>query len=305
MSLSILLLLGGALALYFGAEWIVRGGSQYALRLGLSPTIVGLTIVAFGTSLPELIVSLIAALEETNTIAIGNIVGSNVANVGLVLGLSAFIFPVTIVFSKIKYDLVFYMVVCAFFVWFCWNGFIGRGEGIILFIGIILYTSYCFLHPQGRVEVVNEGTLSTGKCIVLLISGVLLLGVGAYYFIDGAVQMARFLGVSEIVIGMSIVALGTSLPELATSVVAAFRKESGISIGNIIGSNLFNILSVIGLVSILHPLTVPTSILYREVPFMIAFGVVLFPLAIMRQPISRINSSLLIIGYGLFLWILF
>lgn len=305
MLLSILLLLGGALALYLGAEWIVRGGSQYALRLGLSPTIVGLTIVAFGTSLPELIVSLIAALEETNTIAIGNIVGSNVANVGLVLGLSAFIFPVTIIFSKIKYDLIFYLVVCAFFVWFCWNGYIGRGEGIILFIGIILYTSYCFLHPQGRVEAVSEGTLSSGKCVVLLLSGVLLLGVGAYYFIDGAVQLARFLGVSEIVIGMSIVALGTSLPELATSVVAAFRKESGISIGNIIGSNLFNILSVIGLVSVVHPITVPTSILTREVPFMIGFGVVLLPLAIMRQPISRISSSLLIIGYGLFLWILF
>ena len=294
--------------LFYGADWIVKGGSQLAKYFGLSTIVIGLTVVAFGTSLPELVVSLAAALEVSPTIAIGNVVGSNIANVGLVLGLSSLVFPITIKFTQVKIDLGIYMVVCLLFTYFCMDGEIIRMEGLILFACIIAYTWFAITHPaknrDPEIGQINPN-VPLSKLLLLILFGILLLSIGANIFITGAIDIARYFGVSEIVIGMTIVALGTSLPELATSVIAAFRKESAISIGNIIGSNLFNLLSVIGLVSVISPLESPVEILHFEIPYMVVYGLILIPIGHMPQPIHRGTALLLLLGYGVFIYQMF
>ncbi|MCK5331034.1 MAG: calcium/sodium antiporter [Candidatus Marinimicrobia bacterium] len=291
-----MLIIGGGL-LYYGAEWMVRGGSNLANRLGVKPLVVGLTVVAFGTSLPELMVSLMAVLSEKESIALGNVIGSNIANVGLVLGLSSMIFPITISYKVISRELRIYFVVAIVFILFCANGIIARWEGIILFAGIIAFTWMHLIHPPADLEQHNREPELIQKSLILLVFGVGFLTWGADIFVTGAVELATLLGIPEMIIGMTIVALGTSLPELATSVVAAFRKESGISLGNIIGSNIFNILSVIGLVSIIKPISVEPGILNLELPIMLAFGVILFPIARMKQPIPRLSAVILFTSY--------
>ena len=293
--------------LFYGADFIVKGGSQLASRFGLSPIVIGLTVVAFGTSLPELVVSIVAAIEGSSPIAIGNVVGSNIANVGLVLGLSSLIFPLKINLIQIKRDLIIYIFVCAIFSLFCMNGTITREEGLILFLSVIMYTWYSFYNPtiSDNKNVIDENPSKLWMLYLFIFSGIALLSFGANLFIKGAIDIARYFGISEIVIGMSIVALGTSLPELATSVIASFRKEHGISIGNIIGSNLFNLLSVIGIVSLLSPIESPKEILFFEIPYMIIYGLILFPIAWMKQPIHRFTSISLLLGYVLFIYQLF
>jgi len=306
MLMSIVFLVAGAIMLFYGAEWIVKGGANIAERLGIPSLVVGLTVVAFGTSLPELIVSITAAIEGSSAIAVGNVVGSNVANVGLVLGLSALIFPVTMNYDVLKRDLLIYLGVCGLFVLFAFDGRLSRFEGMILFISLIFYVLTCIRNLKGkeRQPKIETGD-STGKLVVYIIAGIILLAFGADLFVDGAIFMVRFLGVSEVAIGMSVVAFGTSLPELATSAVAAFRKESAISVGNIVGSNIFNILSVLGLASIIKPLDSPTAIMTHEVPFMIGYGIAMIFIAKIQQPIHRFVSAILLAGYFVFLYILF
>ena len=293
--------------LFYGADFIVKGGSQLASRSGLSPIVIGLTVVAFGTSLPELVVSIVAAIEGSSPIAIGNVVGSNIANVGLVLGLSSLIFPLKINLIQIKRDLIIYIFVCAIFSLFCMNGTITREEGLILFLSVIMYTWYSFYNPtiSDNKNIIDENPSKLWMLYLFIFSGIALLSFGANLFIKGAIDIARYFGISEIVIGMSIVALGTSLPELATSVIASFRKQHGISIGNIIGSNLFNLLSVIGIVSLLSPIESPKEILFFEIPYMVIYGLILFPIAWMKQPIHRLTSISLLVGYVFFIYQLF
>ncbi len=305
MLISIIYLLIGVAFLFFGAGWLVKSSVFFANRLKISSLVIGLTVVAFGTSLPELIISLKAVLTDASHIAIGNIVGSNIANVGLVLGFSSLIFPITIYFDRIKRDLYIYLIVCIVFVIFLSDGLISQFEGIILFTGLIVYTWSCIKFRQDQdVESISP-TGGVGKAIILFVVGIAGLYFGADLFIKGAIDLATILGVSEVVIGMSIVALGTSLPELSTSIVASFHKEHGISVGNIIGSNLFNILSVIGIVSIVKPIVSPSVIMVFEIPIMIIFGIVLIPLALVKQPISRTYSFVLIAAYFAFIYGLF
>jgi len=187
------------------------------------------------------------------------------------------------------------------------NGTITREEGLILFLSVIMYTWYSFYNPtiSDNKNVIDENPSKLWMLYLFIFSGIALLSFGANLFIKGAIDIARYFGISEIVIGMSIVALGTSLPELATSVIASFRKEHGISIGNIIGSNLFNLLSVIGIVSLLSPIESPKEILFFEIPYMIIYGLILFPIAWMKQPIHRFTSISLLLGYVLFIYQLF
>ena len=285
--------------LFYGAEFIVKGGSQLARYFGLSPIVIGLTVVAFGTSLPELVVSIVAAIGGSSPIAIGNVVGSNIANVGLVLGISSLIFPIKINLSQIKIDLIIYIFVCLMFSTFCMNGSISRQEGLILFLSVLIYTWYSFYYSSSKNndEDVNDKNPSNLRMLfILIISGITLLSFGANLFVKGAIDIARYFGISEIVIGMTIVALGTSLPELATSVIASFRKEHAISIGNIVGSNLFNLLSVIGIVSLVSPIESPKEILFFEIPYMIIYGLILFPIGMLKQPIHRLTAAFLLIG---------
>jgi cation:H+ antiporter len=307
VSIGFIYLFIGSIMLFYGADFIVKGGSQLASRFGLSPIVIGLTVVAFGTSLPELVVSIVAAIEGSSPIAIGNVVGSNIANVGLVLGLSSLIFPLKINLIQIKRDLIIYIFVCAIFSLFCMNGTITREEGLILFLSVIMYTWYSFYNPtiSDNKNIIDENPSKLWMLYLFIFSGIALLSFGANLFIKGAIDIARYFGISEIVIGMSIVALGTSLPELATSVIASFRKEHGISIGNIIGSNLFNLLSVIGIVSLLSPIESPKEILFFEIPYMVIYGLILFPIAWMKQPIHRLTSISLLVGYVFFIYQLF
>tara|TARA_B100000700_G_scaffold55426_1_gene59598 strand:- start:1233 stop:2159 length:927 start_codon:yes stop_codon:yes gene_type:complete len=306
--IGIIFLIIGSAMLFYGAEFIVKGGSQLARYFGLSPIVIGLTVVAFGTSLPELVVSIVAAIGGSSPIAIGNVVGSNIANVGLVLGISSLIFPIKINLSQIKNDLIIYIFVCLMFSAFCMNGSISRQEGLILFLSVLIYTWYSFYYSSSKNndEDVNDKNPSNLRMLfILIISGITLLSFGANLFVKGAIDIARYFGISEIVIGMTIVALGTSLPELATSVIASFRKEHAISIGNIVGSNLFNLLSVIGIVSLVSPIESPKEILFFEIPYMIIYGLILFPIGMLKQPIHRLTAAFLLIGYLLFIYQLF
>ncbi len=304
MLASILMLIIGGIFLYLGAEWMVKGGANLAGRLGISPLVIGLTVVAFGTSFPELMVSMVAAIENRESIAIGNVIGSNIANVGLVLGLSSLVFPITVVYRSIIREIWIYLAVALLFTVFCLNGMIQRWEGALLFFGLLVYTWMHIKQPPDDVEQPHQIYIPVPRSLFLLIVGIAVLTWGADLFVKGAVELATICGISEIVIGMTIVALGTSLPELATSLVAAFRKQSGISIGNIVGSNLFNILSVIGIVSIVRPMVVEREILRMEIPMMLIFGIILIPVARMRQPIPRLTSMILFLGYiGMMVWI--
>jgi len=305
MLISILYLVIGVVLLFFGADSLVKSAIFFANRLKISSLVIGLTVVAFGTSLPELIISLKAVLTDASPIAIGNIVGSNIANVGLVLGLSSLIFPISIHFNRIKRDLYIYLIICIVFVIFLYDGVISRIEGISLFTGLILYTWSCIKNGKNQDIGLVVSKSGIGKALIQITLGIIGLYYGADLFVKGAIDMATILGVSKVVIGMSIVALGTSLPELSTSIVASFHKEHSISVGNIIGSNLFNILSVIGIVSIVKPIVSPPQIMTFEIPIMIVFGIVLIPLALVKQPISRIFSILLLAAYVIFIVELF
>jgi len=299
---SFIFLLIGIVLLYYGADWIVKSGVHIASQFQIPHFVIGLTLVAFGTSLPELVVSLKAALDGYSGIAIGNIVGSNIANGGLVLGISSTIFPIFIQFKLIKREIGIYFIVCCILVLFMLDYRINQREGLVLFLGIIVYTLWCIKSPVEEPEEVRDQLHSTFGTWILLVLGIIVLYLGSKSFVKGAIDIAHIFMVDEVVIGMSIVAFGTSLPELATSVVAAFRRESAISMGNIIGSNLFNILSVLGLVSIIKPIDLSSGILTFEIPVMILFGLVLIPLSFMRQPVSRASSVLLFIGYVIFLF---
>lgn len=305
MIVSILYLIIGGFFLFLGADWLVRSAVFFAQRLKIPPLIIGLTVVAFGTSLPELVISLSAVLSGSAPIAIGNVVGSNIANVGLVLGLSSLIFPMTINYHRVKRDLYIYLIVCVFFVLFLYDGVVTRFEGLILFLSLLLYI-------WSLVKFKRSEEIDSISKIRKIGAGILFFGLGAFglyagseLFVEGAVNLARQIGVSEMVIGMSIVALGTSLPELSTCIVASFKKHHAISVGNIVGSNLFNILSVVGIVSMVKPIVVSDSVFNLELPVMIAFGMVLIPLGMAKQPLSRMFSMLLVLGYVGFIYILF
>ena len=306
MLISIFSLFVGSLFLYFGAEWIIKGGVSISNKFGISKLVIGLTVVAFGTSLPELLVSLIAVFENSPSLAIGNVVGSNIANVGLVLGISALIFPISINYAPIRRDLFIYLCSCALFILFVFDGRISRFEGGFLFIGLLFYLVVCIKNPtDDQSDGENKLEFSIFKSAVYVLAGIFALSFGANFFVDGAIYLARFFGISEVVIGMSVVALGTSLPELATSAMAAFKKQSSISVGNIVGSNIFNILSILGITALFRPIDSPTNILNFEMPYMIAYGFVLILIAKLPQPVHRLSSGLLLSSYFLFIYLLF
>ena len=305
MIISILYLFIGSVLLYFGADWMIKSSVHIASKLNISRFVIGLTIVAFGTSLPELGVSLKAALFNKSDIAIGNIIGSNITNVLLVLGLSSMFNPILISFSKIKKDILIYLFVCVLLVFLLQNGILERWEGVLLFTGIIFYTIHSFVTDKSHDEDFEDLFSTWRRTIIFLVLGIILLYIGSESFIKGAVDFAKIIGVSDLIIGMSVVALGTSLPELVTSVFAAVKKEHSISVGNIIGSNLFNILSVLGLVSIIKPLSVESSIFRFEIPIMIAAGLLLIPISLRQRPISKVISLSMLFGYSVFICILF
>jgi cation:H+ antiporter len=258
--------LAGFLLLYFGAEWLVKGSSSLARGLGITPIVIGLTVVAFGTSAPEFVVSLISSIKGQSMIAVGNVVGSNICNIALVLGLAAVFQPIKSDPSVIRRDIPIMLAVSLYLSVLTWNSMLGRLEGATLFIGIIIYTVFNYTLAQKKnidaAQIQSEleaiGFIgSRPKQVMLILLGIAGVVGGAQIVVDNAVQIMKILGVSEKFIGLTIVAFGTSLPELAASVVAAIRGEMDISIGNLVGSNVFNILSVLGIASLVRPITIP------------------------------------------------
>ena len=310
----------GLLLLYFGAGWLVQGASSLARSLGLTPMVIGLTVVAFGTSTPELVVSLVSAVKGKSMIALGNVVGSNICNIALVLGLTAVFQPVTTGRIVMVRDIPLMLAVSAFLLLLSLNSVIGRAEGVILFSGIIAYTwfNYSVALRLNRTIPVAAGedqpVLATGLMQRRWFQGLMVIGgtaavvVGADLLVDAAVSIMSALGVDEKVVGLTVVAFGTSVPELATSIVAALKKEMDISLGNLVGSNVFNLLSVVGATAMVRPITIAGGFFGSGlvVDYMVMMAVSAMPLVLMRQDltISRRKGLILVgcyVAYVIFL----
>jgi cation:H+ antiporter len=299
----VLILIGGSL-LYIGGNWLVSGSSSFALRHGVSKLVVGLTIVAFGTSAPELFISAVAAFKGSTSIAIGNIIGSNIANIGLILGLAAIIYPPKVFSSTIRFQIPFAIIVTIIFILLTLNGNIGPVDSIVLLFLFALFTFFCI--RSGREIYAGDGDkagmLSSNlQEIVYIVFGLIGLEVGSELFVRGAIRLADAIGVSEFMIGVSIVALGTSLPELATSVIAAARRESEIVVGNIVGSCIFNILLVMGVVGLIKPIHTPPMSIMPDMGVMLFLTVLLLPMFYTGRRLSRLEGSFLLAVYAAYI----
>jgi cation:H+ antiporter len=297
-----------------GAELLVRGASSLALRLRLSPLFVGLTVVAFGTSSPELAASLAASATGSDDIAVGNVVGSNIFNVAAILGVSALLQPIRVSFAGIRRDVCVTIAVAAVpWLAIVTEGFVPRWLGALFVAGLIAYL-YGALRIARRAgagvaaevaeaEVGVASVRPSGRALVdvaMIVVGLILLVVGARGFVTAAIELARGFGVSELVIGLTIVAAGTSMPELLTSAVAAWRGHSDIAVGNVLGSNIFNVLGVLGICSVVQPQAIAPQVLWFDAPVMIAVSAALLPVAKSGGVISRIEGAGLLGGYLLY-----
>lgn len=301
-----LFLVIGLTILLAGGKFLVDGASGIALKFGLSQGLIGLTIVAFGTSAPELLVSINAAIKGNSDIALGNVIGSNISNISLVLGISAIIFPIAILKSVIKLDYLTALLSSALFYVMALNGRISRWEGLILVILLILINLYFFRKLSGSDQQASEESTiilqPLWKTLLLLTVGILGLFFGSDMLVDSAVNISINLGISERVIGVTIIAIGTSLPELVTSVIAAFNKKTDIAIGNILGSNIMNILAIIGITSLVQPIQVSDLFLSQDFLWMIGFTLILFPILKSKLNISRMEGFILLVLYGFYIY---
>ena len=284
----------GLVFLVFGGDALVKGAVNLALKLGIPALIVGLTVVAFGTSAPELLVSIKAALDGQAGIALGNVIGSNIANILLILGLPALI---TTIHSSQSDTARSYWVMIGtslLFIALAFTGVLTWWHGLILLATLtwMIWDNIRIARAHQAIEAEEvEGAvpgLEMWKIIAFIIAGLIGLGIGARLLVDGAVNIARDLGVSETIIGLTLVAIGTSLPELVTSVMAAIRKQADVAMGNVIGSNIFNILSILGITSLIAPMVVPAQLLTFDLWVMLAVAALLVPFAVMRRDITRI-----------------
>ena len=308
--LTVGMLIAGLALLVGGAEALVRGASRLALALGISPLVVGLTVVAFGTSAPEMAVSTASSLHGQADIALGNVIGSNIFNVLLILGLSAVIAPLLVNQQLIRLDVPL-MIGASVAVWLlAADGNIGRGEALLLFGGIVVYTVFLVWQSRREQKSVQDEYAdefgarpprTVGAWIVnlgLLAVGLGMLVLGSRWLVNGAVEIAAWLGVSQLIIGLTIIAAGTSLPEVATSVLASLRGERDIAVGNVVGSNLFNLLAVLGLAGIAAPggVAVASHVLYFDMAVMVAVAVACLPIFFTGHLIAR-WEGFIFLGY--------
>lgn len=290
-------ILGGLVILTIGAELLVRGASSIALKLGLSPLIIGLTIVAFGTSAPELAVSIKSAVAGNSGIALGNVIGSNIANIGLILGITALIRPIKIEPKILSHDIPVMIAASLLFWGLLLDDGLSFSDGVILASSLVLYLIYSYINAHKKVP--QETTAHTSRqwlSMVFIISGIVMLVSGGVLFVDGAVAIAQSFGISELIIGLTVVAIGTSMPELVTSIVAALKGESDIAIGNVVGSNLFNILGILGVTALIHPI-ISSDISAIDWFTMIALSFILLPLAYTGLRVDRREGAILVLSY--------
>ncbi len=300
----------GLVLLVWGGELLVRGAVALAASFRISPLVIGLTVVAFGTSAPELGVSLQAAVSGNADVAVGNVVGSNIINVLLILGAAALVTPLIVSSQLVRLDVPL-MIAASVAVWgFASDGQIERWEGVVMFTALVIYIVFCIRKSRGEAKQVQDefaseyaktenGTINLLMQVGLIVVGLVLLGIGSKLLVDGAVSIATRLGVSELVIGLTIVAAGTSLPEVVTSVVASFRGERDIAVGNVVGSNLFNILCVLGLTSVVSPegIAVSSTAIAFDIPVMVAVAVICLPIFITGGVIRRWEGGLFLVYY--------
>ncbi len=307
----------GIIALVWGADRFVLGAAGVARNLGVSTLVIGLVIVGFGTSAPELLVSAMAGLAGSTGLAVGNALGSNIANIGLVLGTTALIVPLAVHSGVIKREFPVLLLMSFGALLLLLDGELGRVDGVILLTTLVLLIYWTVRlamrerdHDPLQAEVVEEipETLGMGAALLWLLLGLVVLLVGARMVVWGAVNIAQAFGVSEVIIGLTIVAIGTSLPELAASVMGALKGEPDLAIGNVVGSNLFNLLGVLGLPAVIHPAVLDSSVLQRDYPVMLALTVALFLLAYNWRRTPRIGRSggLVLLGaYGAYMTTLY
>jgi cation:H+ antiporter len=310
--MDLLFLVAGLVVLVIGAEALVKGASKLAIAAGISPLVIGLTVVAYGTSTPEMAVSVISAFAGQTDIALGNVVGSNIFNVLFILGISALIVPLVVSQQLVRLDVPLMIAVSILTFLLSMDGTIGRLDGVLLFAGVVAYTTFLIVQSRKENKAVQEeyaqeygGTPDTTakawlRNIVLIVGGLGLLVLGSQWLVDGAIAIAQRFGISELVIGLTIVAAGTSLPEVATSIIASIRGERDIAVGNVVGSNIFNILAVLGLAGMVTPegINVSSAALRFDIPVMIAVAVACLPIFFTGHIIARWEGALFLGYYG-------
>jgi cation:H+ antiporter len=306
----------GVVGLFFGGEWLVKGASRLATSLGIPSFIIGLTIVSLGTSAPELVVSLSAALGGSSDVALGNVVGSNIANVGLILGLSGIIYPLLIHGQMVRREIPIMIAVSVIVFLFALDRQIDQFEGFLLVMGYVAFTVLLYRFtpqtPDEKAEVAEiraeveaiEGIKPPSPLVVIdpkreslrFVVGLILLIVGAQLTVDGAISIARTVGVSELIIGLTVVAVGTSLPEVVTSVVASIRKHSDLAVGNVVGSNIANLLVILGFTAMIKPIPVADTLISFELPVMMAFAVGIVPF-VLDLELERWQAFCFLVAY--------
>lgn len=316
MTLHVLLLVGGIGVLYFGADWLVRGAARLAAALGVSPIVVGLTVVSLGTSAPELVVCLVAAVQGNSDLAMGNVMGSNLANLGLILGLTAVVRPLQVASRVTRREIPLMLVITGLLYPLAMNGELDRFDGVALlfFLGAYLVFVFRTVGEEDPGVVVEYEEFAreaehTDRGVRWSDVGLVAIGcaglvLGGYAIVEGAVFVADALGVPQVIIGLTLVAIGTSLPELATTLVAALRRESDIAVGNIIGSNIFNVAAILGVTSVVTPIAVSDSVLQQELPAVLLVSLLVVPLA-RGGAITRWQGGVLMASYvGVGFWLL-
>lgn len=319
MLLQIAFFVIGLVGLYYGAEWLVRGAARLARTLGISALIVGLTVVAFGTSAPELVVSVVAGIRGQSGVAVGNVVGSNVANVGLILGLAALVSMMKVEMRLITREMPVMLLATLAFLVLALDGTLSRLDAALLLAGFVTYLLLMLHAARAEPSLIETEFADFAEAAemidrggephylrnaFLIVIGLVGLAGGAQLLVTSAVFFARSLGISELVIGLTVVAIGTSLPELATSVVAAFRGEADIAVGNVVGSNIFNILLILGIAPLVRPLLVDQALYTFEIPVMVAFSVLLLLFGRTGLRVVRWEGALLLGGYVAFMVVL-
>ena len=312
MVVDLLQVAAGVALLFFGGEVVVNSASALARRLGLSPLVIGLTVVAFGTSSPELATTLTAGLQGSPDVALGNVVGSNIANIGLVLGVAAILCPLVTHEVFLRREVPFMLACSAGMLLVVRDGRIGRFEGLVM---LVVLATYLWLlvrherrHPEVPVDIegtVPSATVPLWRSVLGVVAGLVLLSLGARSLITGAVDLAIALGVSERVVGLTVVAFGTSLPELAATIVAARRKWADFILGSLIGSNIFNILFILGTTSVVVPLTPNMTGVWIDLFVMCGFSLVIWPFLRLDMKMTRIEGAILVAGYGAYIAWLF
>jgi cation:H+ antiporter len=303
--LDYIYVVAGLIGLFFGGEALVRGSVGVARRLAISPLLIGLTVVGFGTSTPELLVSVQAALRGVPDIAIGNILGSNIANILLIMGLTSLIWPIRVSGATLRRDTAVMVAAAVVLVPIFAMGEIGRLSGGLLVVALVGYLAWAYLQPAAAVEDDSEPSAQRSMLASALwiLGGLGVLIFGARFLVDGSVSIARSFGISEAFIGLTIVAVGTSLPELATSIIAAFRRQSEIAIGNIVGSNIFNVLGILGVTALIKPVPVVDRFLTFDLPIMIATSLALTALLLTRPVVGRATGMVMLAGYIAYVWL--